>query len=197
MVASGLDHPYPRQNAELWRWVADAGLLLSEWAPGFTPEAWRFPLRNRVLAALAELLVVVESRHRGGSLITVEAATARGVPVMAMPGSVRSAASDGTNQLLQAGAPPVRTADDVFAALGLDHARGPGCAGDPRPAPEGVEGRLLDLCTARPCTLDMLVVGLGCSPAEAALAAFRLARAGWLEECGGWFEPCGSRLLAS
>lgn len=197
VVACGLDHPYPRQNADLWRWVAEAGLLVSEWAPGFTPEAWRFPLRNRVLAALAELLVVVESRDRGGSLITVDAATQRGVPVMAVPGSVRSPASYGTNGLLDVGAHPVRTVDDVLVALGLGHARQARLPFDPRPTPDPFQQRVLDLCRARPCTLDMLVVGLSCSPADAALAAFRLARAGWLEEVGGWFEAAGSRLLAS
>lgn len=197
VVANGLDHPYPRQHTELWRWVGGSGLLVSEWAPGFAPEAWRFPLRNRILAALAELLVVVESRDRGGSLITVEAATKRGVPVMAVPGSVRCTASDGTNGLLEVGAHPVRSADDVFVALGLDHAQQGRLAFDPRPAPDAFQQRLLDLCDARPCTLDMLVVGLACTPADAALAAFRLARGGWLDEVGGWFEPAGSRLLGS
>ena len=70
MVANGLDRPYPRQHAELWRAVAADGLLLSEWPPGTAPEKFRFPLRNRILAALSEVLVVVESRERGGSLTT-------------------------------------------------------------------------------------------------------------------------------
>lgn len=195
VVGNGLDHPYPRQNAELWRWVGDAGLLLSEWAPGFAPEAWRFPLRNRVIAALAEVLVVVESRARGGSLITVGAAVDRGVPVMAVPGSVRCHASDGTNTLLDQCAPPVRSPADVLAALGLDHARA--ATGDRRPPLDEFQQRLFDLCEALPCTLDMLAVGLGCSPTEAALAACRLAQAGWLQEVGGWFEPCGSRLVTA
>ena len=63
-------HPYPKQNADIWQWVGDNGLLMSEWPPGTPPEDFHFPLRNRIIAALAEVLVVVESRQRGGSLIT-------------------------------------------------------------------------------------------------------------------------------
>lgn len=195
VVANGLDQPYPRQHTDLWRWVAEAGLLVSEWAPGFGPERWRFPLRNRMLAALGELLIVVESRERGGSLITVDQAEARQIPVFAVPGSVRSPKAAGPNGLIGAGAHSLLRADDALVALGL---RGDARAGAPlRAQPsDPLEVRLLDLCRARSCTLDMVVVGLECSPAEAALAAIRLSRAGWIEEVGGWFEPTGSRLLA-
>jgi DNA processing protein len=197
IVANGLDRPYPRQHTELWQWVAERGLLISEWPPGAAPESWRFPLRNRVIAALAEVLVVVESRDRGGSMITVEAATKRSVPVMAVPGSVRSRASDGTNELIDAGATSVRAAGDVLLALGLDHSRQGRLAFDPRPTPDALQARLLELCRSEACTLDMLVTRLGCSLTDAALAASRLTAGGWLQEVGGWFEPCGSRLVGS
>ncbi len=74
VVGSGLDVVYPRRNAQLWRDVAATGVVLSEAPLGAAPEPWRFPVRNRIIAALAEVVVVVESRHRGGSLHTVEAA---------------------------------------------------------------------------------------------------------------------------
>ena len=70
VVGSGPRRPYPQQNADLWEWCADNGLLLSEWPPGTRARAWRFPLRNRIIAALSEVLVVVESRESGGWLIT-------------------------------------------------------------------------------------------------------------------------------
>ena len=63
------------------------GLLVSEWPPGTVPDAWRFPERNRIIAGLSEVLVVVESRERGGSLITARLAADRGVEVMVVPGS--------------------------------------------------------------------------------------------------------------
>jgi len=194
VVGNGLDQPYPNQHSELWEWVGECGLLLSEWPPGVAPEAWRFPLRNRILAALCEVLVVVESRERGGSLITARAAADRSVEVMAVPGSPRSRASSGTNQLLVDGAGPVTSAADVLAMLGLDHRRQSELPFDPRPVPDALQSRVLEACAVEPSTLDMLVGALQVELADAAMAAARLERSGWLVEAGGWFEPAGSRL---
>ena len=194
VVGCGPDVPYPRRNTELWEWVATDGLLLSEYGPGTQPDSWRFPQRNRILAALSEVLVVVESRERGGSLITVREALDRGVQVMAVPGSPRSRASRGTNQLLVDGAAPIASVDDVFAMLGIDHRRHDADIIDPRPPPVGDEVAVLDVCGGGPCTLDTIVAESGLSVAAAALAAARLERSGWLLEAGGWFEVAGSRL---
>ena len=86
VVGSGPDVHYPKVNAPLWEWVAAHGALISEWPPGIRPAAFRFPLRNRIIAALSEALVVVESRERGGSLITARAALDRGADGRAAAG---------------------------------------------------------------------------------------------------------------
>jgi DNA processing protein len=122
VVASGLDVVYPGRHARLWDQVATRGALLSESPLGTTAAAWRFPLRNRIIAAIAQVVVVVECHRRGGALHTVEAAIERGRLVMAVPGSVRSPASEGTNALLADGCQPVRDTDDVLAALDLERA---------------------------------------------------------------------------
>ncbi len=119
VVGSGPDVVYPKAHGDLWARVAETGCLISEAPPGARPEPWRFPARNRLIAAFADLLVVVESRATGGSLLTVEQAIRRGVEVMAVPGSVRNPAAAGTNQLLADGCAPVRGPDDVLMALGL------------------------------------------------------------------------------
>ena len=119
VVAGSVAVPYPRQHAGLWRRVAQAGAVLSEAPLGVADLAWRFPMRNRIIAALSDVVVVVECHTRGGSLHTVQAATARGVPVGAVPGSVRSPASAGTNALLADGCFVVRDASDVLVAVGL------------------------------------------------------------------------------
>jgi DNA processing protein len=192
VVGNGLDTPYPRQHASLWDDVAARGLLLSEWPPGTAPEPFRFPLRNRILAALSEVLVVVESRERGGSLITAQAAIERSIDVMAVPGSVRNRAAAGTNQLIRDGAAPVTCADDVLVALGLDTRRASPVAYDPRPLPRGVEAAVLERCRRDPCTLDEVVVDVGLPIAEAAMALAHLERTGWVRQAGGWFEPVRS-----
>lgn len=132
VAASGVDTPYPPQHAALWERVAGGGAVCSETPPGVSAQAWRFPSRNRVIAGLSRLVVVVESHVRGGALLTAEAALARGVEVAAVPGPVRSPASAGTNQLLADGPAPVRHAGDVLDILGrvddwppADHRRRP------------------------------------------------------------------------
>jgi DNA processing protein len=125
VVAGSVVTPYPRQHAGLWRRVADAGAVLSESPIGTADLGWRFPLRNRIIAALADVVVVVECHSRGGSLHTVEAAAARGVPVGAVPGSVRSPASAGTNALLADGCFVVRDVSDVLVAVELVSPRSP------------------------------------------------------------------------
>jgi len=194
VVGSGPDVHYPKLNAELWEWVAGEGLLLSEWPPGTQPDGWRFPQRNRILAALCEVLVVVESRRRGGSLITARAAADRSVEVMAVPGSTRCRASDGTNQLLVDGAAPVTSVDDVLTMLGLDHRRQAELPFDPRPLPDALQMQVLGVCEHHPCTIDMMLDVVDAPLCEVALAAARLERDGWLIEAAGWFEAAGSRL---
>lgn len=196
VVGSGLDVPYPLRHRELWERVGQSGVLLSEHPPGARPEPWHFPLRNRIIAALSEVLVVVESRERGGSLITANCALDLGVEVMVVPGSTHSRASAGTNQLLFDGASIVRSADDVLTQLGLDHSRRHEVR-DHRLVPSGLQADVLAACQDQPSTLDMIVVSVGCAVTEAALAAARLEQSGWLIEAGGWFEPTTSRLSTS
>lgn len=206
VVGSGIDVPYPKQHRDLWAWIVADGLLLSEWPPGVVPDAWHFPLRNRILAALSEVLVVVESRARGGSLITAKAAADRGVTVMAVPGSPRSRSADGTNRLLfEEAATGVVSVDDVLVALGLDTSRAGGAVpvhfGEravrrPPHQPHTLEAQVFALCADRPCTLDDLVVELAVPVMAAAMAAARLERDGWLVDTAGWFEIAGSKLGA-
>lgn len=194
VVGSGPDVVYPRRHANLWNWVAAEGLLISEYPVGTPPEAWRFPERNRIIAGLSEVLVVVESRERGGSLITARMAAERGVEVMAVPGSPRCRASRGTNDLIRDGAAPVTCVDDIMTMLGLDHRRQGSLPFDPRPLPVGDEARVLRACEGEPSTIDMIAAATGLSIVESALGAARLERAGWLVEASGWFEPATSHL---
>jgi DNA processing protein len=192
VVANGPDSPYPRHHRELWHDVATSGLLISEWPPGTEPEKFRFPMRNRIIAALSEVLVVVESRERGGSLTTAREALERGVDVMAVPGSVNNRAAAGTNQLIRDGALPVTGVDDVLVALGLDHRHAARSGFDPRPLPRGVEATVLERCRVDACTLDTIVSELSLTVTDAAMTLARLERSGWLRECGGWFEAVRS-----
>ena len=188
VVGNGLDQPYPKQHASLWNAVGDRGALISEWPPGTPPDAFRFPLRNRILAGLVEVLVVVESRERGGSLITAREAAERGVEVFAVPGSLQSRAAAGTNRLLCDGAAPVTECADLLMALGLDQRRAGHARFDPRPRPREADGELLAACRAQPQCLEQLAALTQWDLVETAMAVARLEQAGWLRETGGWFE---------
>ena len=190
VVAGGVDVTYPPSHAALFAEVAAAGALVSEAPLGTPPERWRFPARNRIIAALADVVVVVESGLRGGSLHTVDAAIERGRTVGAVPGPVRSPASAGTNALLADQALVVRDAADVLVALGIGRcppaSRGP--TGTPAVAPEGVDATVLDAVGFSPTSTDevVAVAGVGVGPALTSL--HRLAAAGLVEAGPGFWS---------
>lgn len=187
VVASGLDVVYPREHSALWHDVASRGVLLSESPPGCKPDAFRFPLRNRMLAALSEVLVVVESRVGGGSMITVDEAAKRSITVMAVPGSPHVATSEGANLLLAQGCAPVCSVDDILVALGLDHRRTQ-VVSDPRPKPTAADRRVVDTLLTRPLTFDDLVASLEARAIDVALSLGRLEAGGWVTCTAGWWE---------
>jgi DNA processing protein len=186
VVGSGLDVVYPRSHAALWEEVAAHGVLLSEAPLRSRPEPWRFPVRNRVIAALSEVVVVVESAEKGGSRHTVEAAMARDRQVMAVPGSIRSPVSAYTNSLLADGCHPVRDALDVLVALGLSTAS-TGRA-DRREPPGADEIPVLDGLGWEPATFDDLCARTGRTPSQVSVALARLQGGGWVAERAGWWE---------
>ena len=189
VVGSGLDVPYPRGNLDLWDAVADTGTLLGEAPLGAEPEGWRFPARNRLLAALSDVVVVVESKRAGGSMHTVEEAIRREVTVMAVPGSVRNPAAAGTNLLLSEGCAPACSTDDVLVALGLataGAARG-AVARDRRidlDSLDSLQQRLLELLDDGPVSLDVLVLRAAAPVPDVLVAADGLEHLGLLARDG-------------
>lgn len=187
VVASGPDVIYPRANASLWRRVVTAGLLLTEAPLGTRPEAWRFPQRNRIIAALADVVVVVESHRRGGAAITARHAMDQGRSVFAVPGPIRSLASAGCHDLIADGVGVCQGPDDLLLALGMT----PGVRRsrrDPRPPPQGEAAVVLAALGWSPASLHHLVAVTGLTVGEVAAALDELAGADWVAERGGWFE---------
>ncbi len=178
--------------------VAARGSVLSEQAPGSPGARWRFAVRNRIMAALAQVVVVVECHVEGGALHTVHAARQRGVPVAAVPGSVHNFAAAGTNALLAAGAQCVRHGADVIELLGTTTGFSV-TVPTRQPASWGAQGRLaadLDPATRRvlralgpePIDLQRLVDGSGQALGVVALALEELAARGLAETTRGWWR---------
>jgi DNA processing protein len=187
VVGSGLDVVYPAKHRDLWARVREAGLLLTEAPLGSRPDAWRFPARNRIIAGLSHLVVVVESHAAGGSMLTVKEAADRDIPVMAVPGSVRNPSSEGTNRLIADGCAPVLDTTDVLVALGLT-AAARSVADDPRNPPDPREKVVLQAFDWEPATLEHLVVRTELRLPDLALTLEGLLAAGWVVADGGWYE---------
>lgn len=119
VIATGMDVVYPRRHTILFDRVRHHGVLVSESTFGTTPSPGRFPVRNRIIAALADVVVVVEATLTGGSRITAERALDYGRPVFAIPGSRRNPAAAGCNTLLADGAHPLLDPSDLLLALGM------------------------------------------------------------------------------
>ncbi|MEZ4415057.1 MAG: DNA-processing protein DprA [Gemmatimonadota bacterium] len=121
VLGAGLDVPYPHRHRDLRRRIVERGLLVTEFAPGTPPLPHHFPQRNRIVAALAAAVVVVEAGEKSGALITVDHALDLGRAVFAVPGRIDSARSRGCNQLLREGAGVVVSAasllDDLVGVL--------------------------------------------------------------------------------
>lgn len=193
VVATGLDVVYPRRHATLFERVRRAGLITGETAFGVQPERWRFPIRNRIIAALADVVVVVEATMHGGSRITAEYALEYGRAVLAMPGSRRNPSAAGCNALLADGAHPLLDPSDVLLALGLTGggARGWARAAE-RPAPTGTAAAVLRACHGEAAHPDELAARTGIEARTVAAALVELERSGWLRRAGACYWPLGT-----
>ncbi len=115
ILGSGLNHPYPPQNINLFKEIVlHGGLLLSEYPPFIKPEAWRFPLRNRIIASISLGTVVIEAGNRSGALITARIALDEGREVMAVPGLVTNPKATGSNALIKDGAHLISSSVDIM-----------------------------------------------------------------------------------
>ena len=142
VLAGGAETAYPARMRHLHARLIEHGAVVSEMPPGFGGHRWCFPARNRIIAALSTLTIVVEAATRSGSLITADLATDLGRTVAAVPGPVTSRASAGTNELLHAGAAVIRDARDALDLLfGADAPRVPEA---PLPPLEPAQRRLLE-----------------------------------------------------
>ncbi|MEZ5078451.1 MAG: DNA-processing protein DprA [Solirubrobacterales bacterium] len=184
VLGCGPDVAYPAAHRSLWRRIAETGLALSELPPGASPWRWTFPARNRIMAALGAMTVVVEAATRSGSLITADLAADLGRDLGAVPGPVNSRASAGPNALLAGGACVVRDAQDV-----LDAMLGAGAERLERSGPALAEplAAALAAVEAGEGTCDGVAAALGVPGPDAAAALARLELLGYLT-----YSPLGT-----
>jgi DNA processing protein len=188
VLACGPDVVYPRRHRALYERIRAEGLVVSELPPGTRPFRWSFPARNRIMAALARMTVVVEAAEPSGSLITAEFARDLGRAVAAVPGRVTSSFARGTNGLLRDGAVPVTRTEDVLDELFGVGMRRPPPAADDRPEPADPRLRAVLEAAERFGSVDAIAGELKLAAAEVRAALGRLEAEGWLvrRDLGGW-----------
>jgi DNA processing protein len=177
VLGGGPDVVYPVGERRLYAEILGSGAVISEAPPGRKPESWSFPVRNRIMAALATMTVVVEAAQPSGSLITARQALDLSRELGAVPGPVTSRVSEGTNDLIVDGAVPVRGAQDVLDRLlgvGVSHARRVGRALEPDLA------RVAVLVERGSANCDAVAAAAAIAPADAAVALARLELLGYV-----------------
>lgn len=177
VLGCGPDVAYPASHRTLWRRICETGLVISEFPPGATPWRWTFPARNRIMAALSGMTVVVEAATRSGSLITTDLAADLGRDLGAVPGPVTSRASAGPNGLLASGAYVIRDAQDVLDAM-IGPGRRPPAHSGPRLGPD-LEAALAAVESGE-STCDGVATATGISGPAAAAALAHLELLGYL-----------------
>ena len=188
VVASGPDVVYPRRHRSLHARVQKTGLVLSELPPGTEPYRWSFPARNRIMAGLARMTLVVEAADPSGSLITAEFAKDLGRCVAAVPGRVTSSLAVGTNNLLKDGATPISGTEDVLDELFGVGVRSAVEPDDSRAQPsDPVLCAVLEAAEASD-SVETAAQKTGCSIPETRAALGRLEAEGYLVrgDLGGW-----------
>ena len=165
VLGTGIDVPYPAANSALHATIASRGLLLSEHGPGERATAGSFPRRNRIIAALAQVTIVVEAGARSGALITAGHALDLGRVVAAVPGPIDSPRSAGSNELLRDGAVVLASIADAVALVGLSPP-----ASAPRAEVQGDERMVWDALAPGPLDIDALTARCAL-PARRCLAA--------------------------
>ncbi|CAN5802837.1 DNA-processing protein DprA [soil metagenome] len=192
VIAAGLDIVYPRRHADLHVNVAGSGVLVSETPLGMRPTAWRFPARNRIIAGLADAVVVVESRVTGGSILTANEAVDRGTTVFAVPGHPTSPSAAGTNDLIYDGATVFRSARDVLEVIGVATSPAPTREERSLAALSPDQRSVLAAVGEVPAALPEILARTGLLLEEVSQVLIVLEAQGRLVRSGGWYERSGT-----
>ena len=153
VLGSGVDKIYPPEHRALAEQMMERGAIISDYAPGTPPDASNFPPRNRIISALSLAVVVVEAGETSGALITAEFAAEQGREVFAVPGSILAPQSKGTNKLIQRGALPLLSVDDLMQALDITRVGEQKAARTISPA-DTTEAKLFSVLGSEPRQVD-------------------------------------------
>lgn len=187
VLGNGIDITVPSRHAELRRLIEQSGAVVSEYPPGADCQPFMFPQRNRIISGLARAVVVFEAALKSGTMITAGWALDDGRDVYAVPGSILSSQSEGTNYLIKQGAAPATCADDVLPSLDM----APLAAApeqlqfEQKPPLDGLEKQIFESLFGGPLLLDDLAEKTGQPPTTLLPALTMLEMGGYIETMPG------------
>lgn len=199
VLGGGLNVLYPPENEGLYLDIIGkgkgeaAGLILSEYPPEQQPQLWTFVQRNRIIAGLASLgVLIVEAGEKSGSLVTAKLAKKQGKKVFAVPGQITSSVSQGTNKLIADGlAKMVLNANDILGAHHKESKTKAAAKTRPihKPSPPDTESQILSLLSAEPLTLDEISRKLDKNIIELGQTMTMMSLQGKISEENGKYQP--------
>lgn len=186
VLGCGVDVIYPPENGKIMHQIASSGAVISEFPPGSPPEAWHFPVRNRIISGLSQCVVVVEAAERSGALITADVALEQGRDVAAVPGNVTSRLSKGPNGLIKQGARLVENAMDILEELGIGNLfHGNKQENNVRLNLSASETKIFDILCSEPMHLEEIIQRAGYSPGEVLSLLMYLEVKGFIKQLPG------------
>jgi len=184
VLPSGIDICYPPANSRLYRQIANTGCLITEFLPGFKPQRWSFSARNRIIAGMADILVIVEADAKSGTLSTADHALAQGKEVFAVPGKITDKKSTGTNELIKQGAHILTNTSDILLALKINHPEAPKEFSQKIPLASD-ETLVYDCLNYDPATVDYIVYKTGLNVAAVNTILLTMELAGHVKRLPG------------
>jgi DNA processing protein len=182
VMGGGINQPYPPENDKLYTKILHyGGAVLSEYDPEGKPKLWMYPQRNRIIAALATIgVLVIEASEKSGSLITVRFARKLKKKIYAVPGPITSSVSSGTNFLIKKGwASMVVSPEDITGAVKAEN--GNGALNDL----VGIEKQIYEVLESEEMSIDEIAVATGKNLVEISTTVSLMALKGLLSEAGG------------
>ncbi|MDO5695974.1 MAG: DNA-processing protein DprA [Eubacteriales bacterium] len=173
VTGCGLDRCYPQSNFSTYMRLLEKGTLISEYPPGTPPYPFHFPARNRLISALADVILVVEAKHKSGTTHTVRHALSRNKDIFAVPGRITDEQSAGCLELIRDGAHPLISARDI-----LEHFQ---IRTDTPQREAGPVALILNAMTDTMQNIDALTGATGLNFAELAAHLLKMEQAGLVE----------------
>jgi DNA processing protein len=184
VLGSGLDQIYPPEHSHLAERISQTGAVISDYPLGTKPEGRNFPPRNRIISGLVLAVVIVEAGEGSGALITADFAAEQGRELFAVPGSIYSPMSRGTNRLIRAGARPLNAVDDLLEGLNLELVTRQEQIDLELPEDE-TERRVYKSLSRDPIHIDEIQVRCGLAASEVTAALAMLEIKGRVQQVGG------------